>query len=102
MLKYQVLDNAGRAGALVTAFTLADWSEVIRRFDSRCAYCRLPRKLEMDHVVPFVKLGVAAHARGNIVPACRSCNASKSDGDLAAFCARRGTSASEILALAAL
>jgi len=101
MLKYQVLDNAGRAGAPRDAFTLADWVCVLEAFGRACAYCRRgDRKLEMDHIVPFVTLGVESHRRGNVAPACRGCNASKNDRPLTVFCADLGVDPAEVLRLA--
>jgi 5-methylcytosine-specific restriction enzyme A len=44
----------------------------------RCGYCTrptLPRELTMDHRVPLVRGGRST--RGNLVPACRACNAAK-------------------------
>ena len=53
---------------------------VFRSFDFRCAYCGMKGELHRDHVVP-VALG-GPHIIENIVPACRSCNASKADSDV--------------------
>lgn len=41
-----------------------------------CAYCMKPGTT-MDHFRPLALGGL--HAVDNVVPACRSCNASKSD-----------------------
>jgi 5-methylcytosine-specific restriction protein A len=44
----------------------------------RCGYCGQatpPRELTMDHRVPLVRGGRST--RGNVVPACRACNAAK-------------------------
>jgi 5-methylcytosine-specific restriction endonuclease McrA len=44
----------------------------------RCGYCARPtppRELTMDHRVPLVRGGRSV--RGNLVPACRACNAAK-------------------------
>ncbi len=57
-------------------FSLQEWRSVLDVFGHACAYClRTDRKLTQDHVVPLSKGG--AHADGNIVPACKSCNSSK-------------------------
>lgn len=40
-----------------------------------CHYCGLPvnpKELTMDHVVPIIRGGRST--RGNVVPACKSCN----------------------------
>ncbi|MBI4515172.1 MAG: HNH endonuclease [Deltaproteobacteria bacterium] len=44
----------------------------------RCHYCGAavpPRELTMDHVVPLIRGGRST--KGNLVPACKACNASK-------------------------
>jgi len=44
----------------------------------RCGYCGRPtppRELTMDHRVPLVRGGRSA--KGNLVPACKACNAAK-------------------------
>jgi hypothetical protein len=49
-----------------------------RRAQGRCGYCGRrtpPRELTMDHRVPLVRGGRSS--RGNVVPACRACNAAK-------------------------
>lgn len=51
---------------------LAEW----RRKGLPCAYCHAPAET-VDHVVPLVRGGT--NYEGNLVPACRSCNSSKSD-----------------------
>lgn len=59
------------------ALTPSEWQNVLERFDKSCAYCgETTPKLERDHVVPVSDGG--ASSVSNIVPACRSCNASKS------------------------
>lgn len=72
----------------------ADIRSLIGVFGPACAYCALPfesrgrRAFSLDHVVP-----VAAGASltwDNAVPCCRSCNASKSDGDADVWMQRRG------------
>ena len=43
-----------------------------------CHYCQkkfAPKELTMDHVVPVARGGTSTP--GNVVPACRACNASK-------------------------
>ena len=43
--------------------------------DQPCAYCGAEDRIEVDHVVPIARGG--DHDEMNLVPACRSCNASK-------------------------
>lgn len=66
-------DNSGGVGV-----SARDWKRLVNRFDGRCAYCGVrPEQLDQDHVIPL-SLG-GRDAIGNILPACRSCNSSKSD-----------------------
>jgi 5-methylcytosine-specific restriction endonuclease McrA len=49
-----------------------------RRSTGICHYCGgkfPPSALTMDHVVPLIRGGRSS--RGNVVPACRECNAAK-------------------------
>lgn len=48
--------------------------------DKCCVYCGKTRTLQIDHIIPRNKGG--KDAGENLVWACRSCNASKSDTDL--------------------
>ena len=55
-----------------------DIADVFAEFNHACAYClRTDRKLTVDHMEPVSKGG--GNTRSNIVPACLSCNSSKSD-----------------------
>jgi 5-methylcytosine-specific restriction endonuclease McrA len=40
-----------------------------------CFYCGNTENIQLDHVVPIARGGI--HSIGNLLPACRSCNASK-------------------------
>ena len=53
-----------------------DWLRMKNRYEQRCAYCGDKAPLHMDHVIPLVRGG--RHAIGNVLPACKSCNSSKS------------------------
>lgn len=55
--------------------TLQEWREKVTEYGNRCAYCRLEKPLERDHVVPLTRGG--SDDITNIVPACRTCNARK-------------------------
>lgn len=61
--------------------TLTDkqWELIKTHFDNKCAYCGQQRKLEQDHFIPLSSGGEYTH--NNIIPACRTCNASKLDKD---------------------
>ena len=55
-------------------------------FDNCCAYCGKQHKamdLEIEHFVPISKGGT--HVLSNIVPACKSCNSSKTYHDAKAW-----------------
>lgn len=55
--------------------------ELLGRFNGGCAYCGIapPPSLLEEHLVPINRTSVGLHAWGNIVPACRPCNNTKSD-----------------------
>ena len=63
-------------------FYISD-KEIKRLLSSPCFYCGSLNHIQIDHVIPVSKGG--RHSIGNIVPACRSCNASKCDKYLVAW-----------------
>jgi 5-methylcytosine-specific restriction endonuclease McrA len=70
-----------------TGFTSAQWLSLVERFGGCCAYCGKPGTT-IDHVVP-----IAAGGRdeiSNVLPACKSCNASKGNKVLAIWLAQKG------------
>jgi len=57
--------------------------QILLGWDYCCAYCRAPldgKKATLDHVVPKAKGGLTV--RQNLIPACPSCNISKSASDV--------------------
>ena len=62
-------------------FTAADWKAKLEYYGYRCRYCGIHKSetsegwLEADHAIPLSQGGT--NFISNIVPACRSCNASK-------------------------
>jgi 5-methylcytosine-specific restriction endonuclease McrA len=73
-------------------------------FGGKCAYCGAAGEMQMDHFVPLAKGGT--HALGNLVPACPSCNYSKSDHDaetwyrsMSYFSAKRWRKISRVLGI---
>ena len=62
---------------LVATFTIEEWELVREHFGNRCAYCGKKKPLTQDHFYPLSKDG--EYAKENIVPACTSCNCSKSN-----------------------
>jgi 5-methylcytosine-specific restriction endonuclease McrA len=51
--------------------------EIYKLRAANCFYCEKPGPSELDHVIPISRGG--SHGIGNLLPACRFCNASKSD-----------------------
>lgn len=76
---------ARKRGATVSnAVTAASWAERLTEYEFCCAYCLRHQsacgKLEQEHLTPLSRGG--DHDISNILPACRSCNASKNDRHL--------------------
>lgn len=69
-------------------FDADQWESVLSDFDKRCAYCGAEGDLVMEHVIPINRTALGEHRLGNLVPACRSCNATKADQDYCAFLAQ--------------
>jgi hypothetical protein len=60
------------------------WHLLLATFRNRCAYCGNELlKLEQDHVLALSRGG--RHIIGNLVPACRTCNATKAHYDAPKF-----------------
>lgn len=57
--------------------TIAEWLEAKKHFHGKCAYCQQGNIEIVEHFIPM-KLGGGTTAT-NIVPACKTCNISKSD-----------------------
>lgn len=56
------------------------WDYALNFFSHSCAYCGAKERMEQEHIIPVSKGG--PYIASNIIPACRSCNASKGDKDL--------------------
>ena len=54
-------------------------NELTEQFDDKCAYCGAPATT-WDHIIPISQGG--GSNRGNIIPACISCNSSKRAQDV--------------------
>jgi len=67
--------------------TLAQWQEICTAFNHACAYCLEVKPLTRDHVIPICRGGLDQY--DNIVPACSTCNSSKSGSILAVWYGRR-------------
>lgn len=66
----------------VSIYQISD-KEIARLYAGPCFYCGSVENLQIDHVFPVSKGG--RHSIGNLVTACRSCNASKNDTFLAVW-----------------
>ncbi len=56
------------------------WTEIMRVFKKRCAYCgQKPEAINIEHVIPVMLCGKTD--ANNIVPACRRCNKAKGNRD---------------------
>ena len=92
--KAKAYRRAQERRAIPGSFTSAEWYDRMREFGYKCAYCGKARSqaktegfdLESDHLVSLAAArAVPALARfatnhiTNLVPACKSCNSSKSD-----------------------
>lgn len=65
-----------RKDELGATLTQDEWKLLLHMTDNRCLYCgEQSNSLEQEHWIPVIKGG--SYTYSNIVPACRSCNASK-------------------------
>jgi len=63
--------------------THEDWLDIRASFGGRCVYCSNQDQIELDHLVPVSNGG--QHSKDNVVPACMTCNRTKSNKSLLAF-----------------
>ena len=69
-----------RKKKLASQLTASEWLKIKRDFNNSCAYCNDKGvNLEQEHFVPVSKGGGLTD--NNILPSCRSCNASKNNRD---------------------
>ena len=90
-LHNQIHNNRQRAKKLGRENTVqfADWLLVLGAHNSTCAFCGVGDVLlDLEHL-DSLKAG-GHNVPSNIVPACRPCNAQKSQRTLAEFCTLRG------------
>lgn len=79
--------RAKRVAAADNDLTAAEWAE-IRALWGCCAYCGGPDdSLQKDCVQPISRGG--RYTIMNVVPACRSCNASKSNDEVTSWMRRK-------------
>jgi 5-methylcytosine-specific restriction endonuclease McrA len=60
--------------------TAIEWKAILARHNSKCHWCGTEGRMEQDHIIPITKGG--AHISSNIVPSCKSCNASRGNRHL--------------------
>lgn len=64
------------------------WLDCLSIFENKCAYCGQSHDvLHQEHVIPQNSGG--GYVKENIVPACKSCNSSKSDTPMISWYVRR-------------
>lgn len=97
-MQNQIQNNRARAKkmALPNTFQYSDWLAVLELFEHRCAFCGADSALlDLEHLVAMTQGG--PNTPGNVVPACRPCNANKWRKTLEQFCLERGLDAGQIL-----
>ena len=68
--------------------TVAQWLAIREAWAATCAYCgTVDAGLQKDCVLPISRGG--RYTLENVVPACRSCNASKSNDEVTSWMRRR-------------
>lgn len=67
--------RAAKKLELINTLTIEQWISIKEHFNNTCCYCGSVSNIEQDHLIPLSKNG--EYSYNNIVPACKSCNASK-------------------------
>lgn len=71
----QSQNRMARKNNLLATLTVAEWEEIKKTFDYKCAYCGERKELVQEHKTPLIRGG--AYTKDNIVPSCASCNSKK-------------------------
>lgn len=70
---------------LPNTLTADEWLDTLVHFQYHCAYCGNQQsfwdKIQADHFIPITADDCPGTVKGNMIPACRHCNASKNDRD---------------------
>lgn len=78
---------------LPVEFTGDDWKQALNYFNGHCAYCGAPQglwnRITADHFIPLTADNSPGTIATNIVPACKTCNCSKSNKDVAEWLSDR-------------
>lgn len=86
-LRDKIVKQRRRAFTNANSWNQADWINTLESFGCVCAYCGcITDKPEQEHFIPIALGGETKP--GNIVPACRSCNARKHDKHPKDFCSQ--------------
>jgi len=64
---------------LSNTLTVNQWLDIKVEFNNKCCYCGQELPLEQEHFLAMTRNG--EYTTNNIIPCCRSCNASKGDKD---------------------
>ena len=64
---------------LSNTLTVSQWLDIKVEFNNKCCYCSKELPLEQEHFLAMTKNG--EYTTNNIIPCCRSCNASKGNKD---------------------
>jgi 5-methylcytosine-specific restriction endonuclease McrA len=70
-------------GAVGVGYTAAQWQQVLGVLGGLCVYCQHRAGDTLDHVTPLALGGT--NEPHNLIPACHSCNSSKSDTPLSTW-----------------
>ncbi len=80
--------RAGRVARADNDLTAAQWDAIVAAWGEACAYCgAADAALQKDCVQPISRGG--RYTLDNVVPACRSCNASKSNDEVTGWLRRK-------------
>ncbi len=65
---------------IISIASLRNQSEILEKFEGKCAYCQINQAMVWDHIIPVVKGGETN--LNNLAPACINCNSTKRDLDV--------------------
>ena len=76
------VSRRARLAKVLNTLTAEEWQAILEAHEFKCAYCGkslldMFNSATRDHIIPISKGG--DNVKGNIVPACQSCNAKKSN-----------------------
>ena len=80
---------------LPDTFTIEEWRYARKWFNGKCAYCDIAEELpprpqfHADHVIPISDPNCPGTVKENMVPACASCNTSKSGAPVNEWLAKK-------------